>query len=112
MPQVKYLGYADHLIMPGKDKPIAKGDTVTIAQNVLDDLLLRGHTFEGAEVEVVRLPAPHEVPDMPPAKGNDLTRAAALRRVQSGGRMVVAAVDVDPPSVGEETAAKTAKSSK
>lgn len=112
MVQVKYLGYADSLNLPGRDKPVRQGDTVNIAQNVLDDLLLRGHTFEGAEVEVVELPAPHEVPDFEPAKGSTLTRESALRRVQSGGRQVIAAVDVDPPAAPQQAVAETAKPTK
>jgi hypothetical protein len=100
MPQVKYLGYADNLTVPGNDKPVKRGESVSLDQNVIDDLLLRGHTFEGVAAPVVTLPAPHEVPDFEPEGDGPLSRAGALRRVQTAQGPALAPVDVDPPAQG------------
>ena len=99
MVRVKYLGYASTLTIPGVEGTKKPGDEFDIAQNVLDDLLLRGHTFEGVAVPVTRLPAPHEVPDEEPDPNDEFSRAGALRRVQTERGAVLALVDADPPPI-------------
>lgn len=77
MAKVTFLGPGHRLTVGGKT--VARGETIDLRKDVLDGLVRAGTFFEGvADPRDAPKPAPWEVPDIQPAKGDLAVRPEVL----------------------------------